>query len=260
LQYCDGSILLFPISFGQYDVVKILLEKGASATSWAKAEIGYNYNFTPIEQATASGHDKIIELLVSYGATKINEKDAAQLRFIDLAGFGTISDLKEQIKKGADVNTCNSNDETALLRALDQIFYSYDSYLKILYLLDLGADVNLKCGGGGPPLHLLIDKSSFLAQHKQDPKCVKKAQESIKNGENILQELIKRGAHISGKDEDGKTPLHIAAEYNHLYAARLLLRSGSKVMPKDNSGKTPLDYAESAEMIKLLKEHGAKEQ
>ena len=30
-------------------------------------------------------------------------------------------------------------------------------------------------------------------------------------------------------------------------------------MPKDKIGKTPLDYAESAEMIKLLKSHGATE-
>jgi hypothetical protein len=31
-------------------------------------------------------------------------------------------------------------------------------------------------------------------------------------------------------------------------------------MPKDDKGKTPLNYAESAEMIKLLKAHGAREQ
>jgi len=30
-------------------------------------------------------------------------------------------------------------------------------------------------------------------------------------------------------------------------------------MDKDKEGKTPLDYAESGEMIKLLKSHGAKE-
>ena len=31
-------------------------------------------------------------------------------------------------------------------------------------------------------------------------------------------------------------------------------------MPKDKEGRTPLDYAESAEMIKILKKYGAKEQ
>jgi hypothetical protein len=42
-------------------------------------------------------------------------------------------------------------------------------------------------------------------------------------------------------------------------AAEILIRDGAKVMPKDRFGKTPLDYAETAPMIKLLKENGATE-
>ena len=99
------------------------------------------------------------------------------------------------------------------------------------------------------PLHTAVLSSHFLYKNNIDTSYAEK----------ILQELIKKGAFVSAQDENGKTPLHIAAEYNHLYAARLLLKSGTKVMPKDKKGKTPLDYAESAEMIKLLKEHGAKE-
>lgn len=55
------------------------------------------------------------------------------------------------------------------------------------------------------------------------------------------------------------TPLHIAAKQNDIYMATTLIKAGAKIMPKDDTGKTPLDYAESAEMIKLLKSHGAKE-
>ena len=75
----------------------------------------------------------------------------------------------------------------------------------------------------------------------------------------ILSELIARGAHVSSLDSNGRTPLHIAAERNHLFAAQLLFKAGAKVMPRDNEGKTPLDLAESGEMIKLLKSHGATE-
>ena len=49
----------------------------------------------------------------------------------------------------------------------------------------------------------------------------------------------------------------IAAEKDNLLAAQLLLELDAKVNPKDNSGKTPFDYAESREMVVLLKEHGA---
>lgn len=254
LQYCDGSILFFPIAYGQYEIVKILLEKGASATFWPKDEIGgRDYKFNPIDVATAKGHEKIIELLVSYGAKKLDKKDAAQLRFIELARFGTVRELKEQIKNGADVNTKNVTEETALLNALSSFYDRYGTYLKVMYLLDLGADVNLKGKRRfdiATPLHVAVHYSQFVFKANRDTSYAEK----------ILQELIKRGAFVSAQDENGKTPLHIAAKYNHLYAAKLLLKSGSKVMPKDKSGKTPLDYAESAEMIKLLKEHGAKEQ
>lgn len=253
LQYCDGSILFWPISWGKYEIVKILLENGASATFWPKDEIGgRDYKFNPIDEATAKGHEKIIDLLVSYRAKKLDKKDAAQLRIIEFARFGTIRELKEQIKNGAEVNTKNANEETALLNALE-FFYNYETYIKVMYLLDLEANVNLKGKGTfgiTTPLHQAIWSSNFLY----------KANKDTSYAEKILQGLIKRGAFISAQDEDGKTPLHIAAKYNHLYAARLLLKSGSKVIPKDKSGKTPLDYAESAEMIKLLKEHGAKEQ
>jgi ankyrin repeat protein len=56
------------------------------------------------------------------------------------------------------------------------------------------------------------------------------------------------------------TPLHIAAQKNNIVGAKMLIEAGSKIMPRDDKGKTPLDYAESVEMIKLLKAHGAKEQ
>ncbi len=252
LQYCDGIILFWPIAEGKDKIVKILLENGASATFWPAYEIGSD--ITPIEQATDKGHEKIIELLVKYGAKRLSEKDAIQRRFIEIAMFGTISELKELIKKGADVNTPNIQGETALLNALFG-FYNYKKYINVMYLLDIGANVNLKGKGAGPggittPLHKAIYFTQFVYKTDKDKSYAEK----------ILQELIKRGALVSAQDEYGKTPLHLAAEHNHLYAARLLIKSGSKVMPKDKSGKTPLDYAESADMIKLLKESGAKEQ
>ncbi len=252
LQYCDGAILYFPVAYGKYDIVKLLLEKGASATFWPKDKIGAD--ITPIEVATQCGHDKIVNLLISYGAKRLSEKDAVQAKFVEVAFMGTLDDLKGQIKKGARVNIKDRQGRAALIGAL--MPFDHNAYIKVIYLLDLGADVNLKGLGviksrsATLPLHVAIRLSSFLFRSKKNTIIA----------ELILKELIKRGAFVSGRDEDDKTPLHIASKYNHLYAAQLLLESGSKVMPKDKSGKTPLDYAESAEMIKLLKNHGAKEQ
>jgi len=251
LQYCDGIILFWPIAQGKYEIVKILLEKGASATFWPKYEIGSD--ITPIEVATQGGYDSIAELLVRYGAKKLDEKYSVQIRFIKVAQFGSLKELIDLVKKGANVNNKNRQEETALINAID-IPFNYSTYMKVSYLLDLGADVNLKGRGMfgiTTPLHQAIHLSRFLYRSG--------VERDRSYAEKILQDLIKKGAFVSSRDENDKTPLHIAAEYNHLYAAQLLLKSNAKVMDKDKSGRTPLDYAESSEMINLLKKFGAKD-
>jgi uncharacterized protein len=71
--------------------------------------------------------------------------------------------------------------------------------------------------------------------------------------------LIKAGAKVSGMDSRGRTPLHIAAEFDDVRAAEVLIQEGARVMARNVTGRTPLDYAESAPMIKLLKARGATE-
>lgn len=262
LQYCDETILFWPIAQGKYEIVKILLENGASATSWPKNEIGTNYNMSPIEEATENGHEKIVDLLVSFGAKRLKEKDAVQIRFVEAVQNETIETLKKLVEKGASVNTRNLNDETALINVLDVFLpgiRAAKSYLKLLYLFELGADVNLKGKGFfGPtmPLHEAIIMTSLCFNSKN-------AERDLQNEKTfarlILKELIERGAHISGRDDDERTPLHIAAKFNNVVGAKMLIEAGCKLMDRDKDGKTPLDYAESAEMIELLKSHGAKE-
>ena len=103
------------------------------------------------------------------------------------------------------------------------------------------------------PLHLIVYNSSFVfngsATTEEDKNISKEA----------LNALITAGAHVSARNSRGETPLHIATKRNNFYAATLLLDNHAKVIPRDGKGKTPLDYAESGEMIKLLKENGAKE-
>ena len=79
------------------------------------------------------------------------------------------------------------------------------------------------------------------------------------HSESILQALLKAGAFVSGRGSNGRTPLHLAAKYNSLKCAKILMDNGSKVNPKDDKGVTPLDLVESKEMISLLKDYGAKE-
>lgn len=58
-----------------------------------------------------------------------------------------------------------------------------------------------------------------------------------------LQKLLKEGCPIDGADEEGRTPLHWAADRGHLEAARLLLAAGASVDKRDTEGQTALHYA-----------------
>lgn len=50
------------------------------------------------------------------------------------------------------------------------------------------------------------------------------------------------------------TPLHSAAKTNHIVAAKLLIKKGAKVYDKDDNDKMPIDYAQSSQMIDLLRQ------
>ena len=60
----------------------------------------------------------------------------------------------------------------------------------------------------------------------------------------ILEALLEKGGRCLVKDENLKTPLHLAAEFSKLKNIdTLLFASTSSVFEKDELGRTPLHYA-----------------
>ncbi|KAL7803511.1 hypothetical protein V8C44DRAFT_353064 [Trichoderma aethiopicum] len=57
----------------------------------------------------------------------------------------------------------------------------------------------------------------------------------------LISLLIKdHKAHVNGKDEDGNTPLHIAALRGHLDVVKMLVENGARIDSRDHYGQTPL--------------------
>jgi ankyrin repeat protein len=187
---------------------------------------------------------------------------AAQLVLIEAAWNNDILRIDEAIRNGADMNGKNRKGETALIKAVDlgPLLFTPLNYGTISYLLDKGADPTIQGDRGfgkTTALHLAIDHSSLVFGKESKSERMK---DCAFWARKIIVSLLRHGAHVSAQDGSGMTPLHIAAKYNNIVGAKLLIEAGAKVMPRDDKGKTPLHYAESAEMIRLLKNHGAKEE
>ena len=70
---------------------------------------------------------------------------------------------------------------------------------------------------------------------------------------------------MNAKDDDGSTPLHVAAYNGHKEIVVLLIDAGADVNAQDvlgsNKGKTPLNAANEenhTELADLLRKHGGK--
>jgi len=162
------------------DILRALIDRhvnlNATLTGFLPGRSGMDFGdttlgegTTPLMRAARAGDTAAIRLLLGAGAdAKLTTKDgntafmfAAGVGYRDKNTRGSEKDALESVKifvdGGADVRQRNSRDETALHGAADR---GADAIVQ--YLVDRGAELNVKSKQGFTPLDVAMGKSSLL--------------------------------------------------------------------------------------------------
>ena len=176
-------------------------------------------------------------------------------QFREAVRIGSLIDVKNLIKQGADINDLPSSCYTALILAIEK-----ENLEMVKYLVENGADVNNE------------DHKSPLASAKKN-KC-RDIEEYLKEKTDInvqlrfagktdnlleLEILISKGADIKSKDANGFTILELAATYGNLNVVKYLVEHGVDINAEDADAGI-LIYASqdgNLDMVKYLSDNGA---
>ncbi|KAL1122657.1 hypothetical protein AAG570_002984 [Ranatra chinensis] len=212
-------------------VVQLLLQHGADVHAKDKGGL------VPLHNACSYGHFEVTEMLVKAGAN-VNAMDLWQFTPLhEAASKSRVEVCSLLLSHGADPTLLNCHSKSAVDVApshelQDRLAYEYKGHclldacrqadpsrLKKLLSSDL---VNFKHPyTGDTPLHCA--SSSPYPKRKQ-----------------VVETLIRKGAHLNEKNKDMLTALHVATDLAHHDIMDALLRLGAKVNALDALGQTAL--------------------
>ena len=183
------------------------------------------------------------------------------------AQHGDVTEIRELIARGADVNAADSSGFTPLMVA------AMHAQGAVPDLLAAGAIVNAKDKANGETALTQacrlgeLQVVEELVEHLADVNTKSRfgrtpLQQAVAAGSApVVRYLLRRGAKLSDENGVGFTELTLAVVERRLDIVELLLRAGADVNARDSGGMTALAIAESehdARMVRLLKQAGAR--
>lgn len=106
-----------------------------------------------------------------------------------------------------------------------------------------------------------VDGSKKTALHHATKRAITHPRPMAAEQSVLIQAILDSGASLEARDQNGCTPLLVAAAYDDVAATVVLLKAGANVNAKDDHGESPLDYASffgHPAITKLLLSAGAK--
>jgi ankyrin repeat protein len=200
------------------DTVDLLLKTKANPNSKD------NDGRTPMEHAALHGHSDLVRQLAKV--------QTEPLDFFSAVILGKVDRVKEFLKAKPElVKQRNGQGRgwTPLHIAAEE---GHEEIARVL--LDAGAEVDDKEAFSSPLSWAVMTRTPNL---------------------KLVKLLIDRGANVNRPGFEKETPLHHAAKYGNVEAARMLLNAKADATAKDWRGATPLDLAKEnnhQDVVKLL--------
>lgn len=249
---------------GHVDALYMLTEAGC------RLDIGDSDNLTALHLATARGHYKVAKMLLDAGV-EVNRKTSDKTSALHIAASrGYIDTVEVLLDGGANIDSLDSSDRTPLFLAVSR---GHDDVVGLL--IKHGAKVNIEEIHGYTPLceavwqkmvplvQILLDagakitQSHFLLHY------------AIMHRHTEMAELLlKAGSIVNLRDDNGDSPLIVAARTGICQLVELLLRNGADVnYPNALTGSMPLHeavefirdskYSTFESMFHILRSYGA---
>ncbi|HEC41748.1 MAG TPA: ankyrin repeat domain-containing protein [Bacteroides sp.] len=221
------SNLLRATEFGQFEVVRMLVERGVHVDASTYEGV------TSLMYASQNGDIQIMKYLIGKGAN-VNDTPwngvTALLGAVRTEQFEAVSLL---LASEAKINAKDEFDLTPLMHAAA---YNYPEITELL--IENGANLEDRDFHGSRPL--------MMAAYYN---CIESA-----------DILLDKGADVDGKDTFGFTPLMVAAQHGDYDMAWLLLDKGANPALKNQGGYHAMAFAvmkEDEDLVELLLESGA---
>lgn len=194
---------------------------------------GYDFDQDSFARAAAASDEIAVNLFFAAGMNP-NTKDETTSPLIAAASRGDLEMVTALVQGGALVNQKDEKGFTALLRAIQR---NNDAVADLL-VAQPGVDLNAQGSTGVTAL------MSYIAKRRED----------------VVTNLLSRGADVNLKDADGDTALHLASRAGTVNVIRMLMDKGADLNARNKMGGTPLMWAGvfgHREAAQILLERGA---
>ena len=241
----------------QTAIIKLLLVRGAQVNARSidgKTPLliaaAHKLNFWSRTDIKPEHYSEIVKLLLEAGA-EVNARDKEGNTPLAMAAqfSHTPETVRLLLDGGAEVDQRIGDGVTPLMFAVHELGFPGI----VTLLIERGAEVDARSNSGSSPLHRAAQASTksryqayffFNACDTDDDRVRRGAEDLRKRSLQITQLLLDTGAQVDARDENGNTPLTVAAKGNvRPEIIQLLIEKGAEVNALNNDGSTPLIVA-----------------